>query len=235
MEIGEGDLVSIIGPSGCGKSTFLRCLNLLEIPDSGTITIDGISVIRTSQDQRWDGAMAAQARALRAQIGMVFQSFNLFPHRTLLDNVMLAPMIVKGEPRMTAERRALDLLSKVRLSDFAGRYPAQMSGGQQQRAAIARALAMAPKVMLYDEPTSALDPELVDEVLQVMRDLDKEGMTQIVVTHEMRFAREASDYIVFMQGGDIVEISDEDDIFNHPKDPRTRQFLRRFVPESPLS
>ena len=235
LEIGAGDLVSIIGLSGCGKSTFLRCLNLLEIPDSGTVTIDGISVILTGQDRRWDGAMAAQARALRARIGMVFQSFNLFPHRTLLDNVMLAPLIVKGEPRIAAEQRALELLSKVRLSDFAGRYPGQMSGGQQQRAAIARALAMAPKVMLYDEPTSALDPELVDEVLQVMRDLDREGMTQIVVTHEMRFAREASDYIVFMQGGDIVEISDEDEIFDHPKNPRTRQFLRRFVPEAPSS
>lgn len=235
LEIGQGDLVSIIGPSGCGKSTFLRCLNLLEIPDSGTVTIDGVSVIRNGQNQPWNGAMAAQARALRTRVGMVFQSFNLFPHRTLLDNVMLAPMIVKGEPRKAAEKRAFDLLGKVRLSDFAERYPAQMSGGQQQRAAIARALAMAPKVMLYDEPTSALDPELVDEVLQVMRDLDKEEMTQIVVTHEMRFAREASDYIVFMQAGEIVEISDEDEIFDHPKDPRTRQFLRRFLPEAPAS
>ncbi|MGO9605239.1 MAG: amino acid ABC transporter ATP-binding protein [Candidatus Binataceae bacterium] len=232
LEIAQGDLVSIIGPSGCGKSTFLRCLNLLEVPDSGTVTVDGITITRTGGNQEWDGAAAASARALRTQVGMVFQSFNLFPHRTLLDNVMLAPMVVKGESRKSAEERALELLTKVRLSNFVERYPAQLSGGQQQRAAIARALAMAPKVMLYDEPTSALDPELVDEVLQVMRDLDKDGMTQIVVTHEMRFAREASDYIVFMQGGEIVEISDEDEIFDNPKDPRTRQFLRRFAPEA---
>src|SRR5215469_4998031 len=209
LKIAEGDLVSIIGPSGCGKSTFLRCLNFLEIPDSGSVTIDGITIRRNGSDQQWDSATAAQARALRTRVGMVFQSFNLFPHKNLLENIMLAPMVVKGETRDAAEHRALDLLKKVRLGDFAQRYPSQLSGGQQQRAAIARALAMAPKVMLYDEPTSALDPELVDEVLQVMRDLDKEGMTQIVVTHEMRFARDASDYIVFMQGGEIVEIADD--------------------------
>jgi polar amino acid transport system ATP-binding protein len=232
LQVAEGDLVSIIGPSGCGKSTFLRCLNLLEIPDSGTVTIDGITISRMSEDQPWDRAAAAQARALRTRVGMVFQTFHLFPHRTLLENVMLAPMVVKGQARKPAEESARALLGKVRLSPFADRYPAQLSGGQQQRAAIARALAMAPKVMLYDEPTSALDPELVDEVLQVMRDLDKDGMTQIVVTHEMRFAREASDYIVFMQGGEIVEISDEDEIFDNPKDPRTRQFLRHFAPEA---
>jgi polar amino acid transport system ATP-binding protein len=232
LEIAQGDLVSIIGPSGCGKSTFLRCLNFLEIPDSGSVTIDGVTIARERADQTWDGAATARVRALRSQVGMVFQSFNLFPHRTLLDNVMLAPVVVKGESREATRRRALELLDKVRLGSFAERYPAQLSGGQQQRAAIARALAMAPKVMLYDEPTSALDPELVDEVLQVMRDLDKEGMTQLVVTHEMRFAREASDYIVFMQGGEIVEISDQDEIFDHPKDPRTRQFLRRFAGEA---
>lgn len=231
LEIAEGDLVSIIGPSGCGKSTFLRCLNFLEIPDSGSVTIDGVTIERTGVDQRWDHETAAKARALRAQVGMVFQSFNLFPHKTLLDNVMLAPQVVRGQTRQSAEERALELLEKVRLGSFASRYPSQLSGGQQQRAAIARALAMTPKVMLYDEPTSALDPELVDEVLQVMRDLDKEGMTQIVVTHEMRFARDASDYIVFMLGGEIVEISDDDEIFENPKDPRTRQFLRRFVGE----
>lgn len=229
LSIAEGDLVSIIGPSGCGKSTFLRCLNFLEIPDSGSVTIDGITINLTEADQQWDGATAAQARALRTRVGMVFQSFNLFPHKTLLENVMLAPMVVKREGRSSVEERALELLKKVRLGDLAQRYPSQLSGGQQQRAAIARALAMAPKVMLYDEPTSALDPELVDEVLQVMRDLDKEGMTQIVVTHEMRFARDASDYIVFMQGGEIVEIADDDEIFQNPKDTRTRQFLRRFM------
>jgi len=235
LKIAEGDLVSIIGPSGCGKSTLLRCLNFLEIPDSGIVTIDGITISRTGTDQPWDSSAAAQARALRTRVGMVFQSFNLFPHKTLLENVMLAPMVVKGEGRKAVEERALELLEKVRLGDFAERYPAQLSGGQQQRAAIARALAMAPKVMLYDEPTSALDPELVDEVLQVMRDLDKDGMTQIVVTHEMRFAREASDYIVFMQSGEIVEIADDDEIFENPRDPRTRQFLRRFMGEAKRS
>ena len=229
LNIAEGDLVSIIGPSGCGKSTFLRCLNFLEIPDSGSVTIDGITINLSGADQQWDSATATHARALRTRVGMVFQSFNLFPHKTLLENVMLAPMVVKREGRNSVEERARELLRKVRLGDFAQRYPSQLSGGQQQRAAIARALAMAPKVMLYDEPTSALDPELVDEVLQVMRDLDKEGMTQIVVTHEMRFAREASDYIVFMQDGEIVEIADDDEIFQNPKDPRTRQFLRRFM------
>jgi polar amino acid transport system ATP-binding protein len=232
LDIAEGDLVSIIGPSGCGKSTLLRCLNFLEIPDSGSITVDGVAINRKDASEPWDRAAANRARTLRAQVGMVFQSFNLFPHRTVLDNVMLAPMVVKGESRKTAQDRAEGLLRKVHLAEFAHRYPAQLSGGQQQRAAIARALAMAPKVMLYDEPTSSLDPALVDEVLQVMRDLDTEGMTQIVVTHEMRFARDASDYIVFMDAGEIVEISDEDEIFDNPKDPRTRQFLRRFAAEA---
>jgi polar amino acid transport system ATP-binding protein len=232
LDIAEGDLVSIIGPSGCGKSTLLRCLNFLEIPDSGSITVDGVTISRKDASEPWDRAAANRARTLRAQVGMVFQSFNLFPHRTLLDNVMLAPMVVKGEARKTVQDRAEELLRKVHLAEFAHRYPAQLSGGQQQRAAIARALAMAPKVMLYDEPTSSLDPALVDEVLQVMRDLDAEGMTQIVVTHEMRFARDASDYIIFMDAGEIVEISDEDEIFDNPKDPRTRQFLRRFAAEA---
>jgi polar amino acid transport system ATP-binding protein len=232
LDIAEGDLVSIIGPSGCGKSTLLRCLNFLEIPDSGSITVDGVTIGRKDASEPWDRAAANRARTLRAQVGMVFQSFNLFPHRTLLDNVMLAPMVVKGEARKTVQDRAEELLRKVHLAEFAHRYPAQLSGGQQQRAAIARALAMAPKVMLYDEPTSSLDPALVDEVLQVMRDLDAEGMTQIVVTHEMRFARDASDYIIFMDAGEIVEISDEDEIFDNPKDPRTRQFLRRFAAEA---
>jgi polar amino acid transport system ATP-binding protein len=159
---------------------------------------------------------------------MVFQQFNLFPHRTLLENTMMAPIIVRGVPREDAEKTGRTLLEKVGLGTHADRYPANLSGGQQQRAAIARALAMQPKVMLYDEPTSALDPELVDEVLHVMKALDAEGMTQIVVTHEMRFARDASDYIIYMEGGHIVEISDEDEIFDNPKDERTRRFLRRF-------
>jgi len=224
----EGDLVSVIGPSGCGKSTMLRCINGLELLDSGTITAAGTTV------SRQPGAPAGPEisknfHALRQRVGMVFQQFNLFPHRTLIENTMLAPMLVRGIPREDAEKTGRALLGKVGLSAMEDRYPANLSGGQQQRAAIARALAMQPKVMLYDEPTSALDPELVDEVLHVMKELDAEGMTQIVVTHEMRFAREASDYIIFMEGGHIVEISNGDEIFTQPKDERTRRFLRRFL------
>ena len=229
LSIEAGDLVSIIGPSGCGKSTFLRCLNFLEVPDSGSVSIAGVSLTRESPRQTWDRALRARAHALRANVGMVFQSFNLFPQKTVLQNAVLAPVVVKGEPRGQAEARAFEILRLVGLHDFAHRYPSQLSGGQQQRAAIARALMMEPKVMLYDEPTSALDPMLVGEVLQVMRDLDQKGMTQVIVTHEMRFARDASDYIVFMENGEIVEISDEDEIFENPKDPRTRQFLRHFA------
>jgi len=227
LTIAAGDLVSIIGPSGCGKSTLLRCMNFLETPDSGRVRVAGVEIDRRP-GQPADARLQAKAHALRAQCGMVFQSYNLFPHKTLRENVMLAPMVVKGMGRDEADALALRLLDKVGLKSHADRHPANLSGGQQQRGAIARALAMSPQVMLYDEPTSALDPELVDEVLQVMRDLDQEGMTQIMVTHEMRFARDASDYIVFMEGGNIVEISDEDEIFENPKDPRTRRFLKRF-------
>lgn len=226
--VNEGDLVSIIGPSGCGKSTLLRCMNFLEIPDSGTVSIAGISLTRTGPEQPFDADMDERARTLRSKVGMVFQAMNLFPHKTILENVTLAPIVVKGMARAAAEAHAIALLDRVGLGDFAKRYPANLSGGQVQRAAIARSLAMSPKVMLYDEPTSALDPALVDEVLDIMRDLNKDGMTQVVVTHEMRFAREASDYIVFMEAGEIVEISDEDEIFEHPKDSRTRKFLGHF-------
>ncbi|APH54131.1 Gln/Arg/Lys/His transport ATP-binding protein [Granulibacter bethesdensis] len=228
LQIEQGDLVSIIGPSGCGKSTFLRCINFLEIPDSGRISVDGIALERSGANERWTTAMEERAHALREQVGMVFQGFHLFAHRTVAENVMMAPMIVKGLKKAAARDLAMHQLSRVGLAKFANRYPGTLSGGQQQRAAIARALAMSPKVMLYDEPTSALDPELVDEVLQVMRDLDADGMTQLIVTHEMRFARDASDYIVFMEGGEIVEVSDEDEIFENPRDPRTRRFLKRF-------
>lgn len=229
LEMEEGDLVSIIGPSGCGKSTFLRCMNFLEIPDAGRISIAGVTIDCRGLDEAPPKDLEESAHALRQRVGMVFQQFNLFPHRTILENVALAPQVVRGVAREDAEKNGRVILEKVGLGSFADRYPAQMSGGQQQRAAIARALAMNPKVMLYDEPTSALDPGLVDEVLKVMKDLDAEGMTQIVVTHEMRFARDASDYIVYMEGGHIVEISDEDEIFTNPKDERTRQFLRRFI------
>lgn len=228
FNIEEGDLVSIIGPSGCGKSTLLRCLNCLEVLDDGDIVIDGIELFcdpkKMSDEKFWHNA-----HILRQHVGMVFQSFNLFPHKTLLDNITLAPVVVKKEKKELANKVAMALLEKVGLGSFYNRYPWSLSGGQKQRAAIARALAMSPKVMLYDEPTSALDPEMVEEVLQVMRDLDKEGMTQIIVTHEMRFARDASDYIIYMEGGDIVEISDEDEIFVSPQDERTRRFLKRYM------
>jgi polar amino acid transport system ATP-binding protein len=229
FDVEEGDLVSIIGPSGCGKSTLLRCLNALETLDSGEIAIAGVSLKRSEGERGLHRNFHHLAHELRQRVGMVFQQFNLFPNKTILENITLAPLVVKEEPREVAEENGLRLLDKVGLAGFAKRFPSQLSGGQQQRAAIARALAMNPKVMLYDEPTSALDPMLVDEVLSVMKALDTEGMTQIVVTHEIRFAREASDYIIYMEQGEVVEISDEDEIFTHPKDERTRKFLHRFV------
>jgi polar amino acid transport system ATP-binding protein len=229
VDIEEGDLVSIIGPSGCGKSTFLRCLNGMEILDSGLIQIDGVTLSRKTPTTPLGYNFNKKAHELRQHIGMVFQSFNLFPHKTLLQNVMLALMIVQHKTKEEAEDISLKFLEKVGLKLFAHRYPAYLSGGQQQRGAIARALALSPKVMLYDEPTSAIDPARVDEVLEVMRDLDKEGMTQIIVTHEMRFAKDASDYIIYMEQGEFIEISDEDEIFIAPKDERTRQFLKNFM------
>ena len=226
----QSDLVSIIGPSGCGKSTFLRCLNCLEILDEGEIRIAGIDLKRESWHAREDAAFHLAAHRLRQHVGMVFQSFNLFSNKTVLDNIMLAPMVVKGDSKEKAEATAVALMDKVGLGrQFCHRYPSHLSGGQQQRAAIARALAMNPLVMLYDEPTSALDPTLVDEVLQVMKEIDREGMTQIVVTHEMRFAREASDYVIYMEAGEIVEIAKGEEIFENPKDERTRRFLRKFI------
>ena len=229
FEVYEGDLVSIIGPSGCGKSTLLRCLNCLEEMDSGMIGIDGIELSRCPEKFTLNEHFYQMAHDLRERVGMVFQGLNLFPHKTILQNVMMAPMVVKGLSFDAAHDAAVHYLEKVGLGNFLNRHPLSLSGGQQQRAAIARALAMTPKVMLYDEPTSALDPELVEEVLQVMRDLDKEGMTQIVVTHEMRFAKDASDYIVYMEQGSIIEISDEDEIFEKPKDDRTRRFLKKYL------
>lgn len=226
--IREGDLASIIGPSGCGKSTFLRCLNCLELIDSGSITVDRVTLTR-SPGQKPDKNMLDTVHEIRSEVGMVFQSYNLFPHKNLIDNIMLAPMVVKGMKKADAHDLALKLLDKVGLRGFANRSPMTLSGGQSQRAAIARALAMNPRVMLYDEPTSALDPELVGEVLQVMKDLDAEGMTQIIVTHEMRFARDASDYIIFMDNGEIVEYEDGDILFENPKNERTKAFLRHFV------
>lgn len=229
LTIAEGDLVSIIGPSGCGKSTLLRCLNMIETFDEGRVTIAGVTIERGGPRGLSGRALDHRSHELRREVGMVFQGFNLFPNKTLIENVMLAPMVVKKTGRDEARAIAEKLIAKVGLSKQLDRHPANLSGGQQQRGAIARALAMNPKVMLYDEPTSALDPELVDEVLDVMKTLDREGMTQIVVTHEMRFARNASDYIVYMEAGEVVEVSDEDEIFENPKDPRTRRFLKRFA------
>lgn len=227
FEIQKGELFSLIGPSGCGKSTLLRCLNCLESMDFGKIEIAGIHINRERKDQPREKGFQKKLKHLRQKVGMVFQDFNLFPHKTLLQNVMLAPMLVRGMSHAQAEEKSVQLLKKVGLESFKDRYPANLSGGQQQRGAIARALAMSPEVMLYDEPTSALDPEMVHEVLEVMRTLDAEGMTQIIVTHEMSFAKNASDYIVYMEQGQIVEIADEDEIFENPKDERTRRFLKK--------
>ncbi|MBA5726486.1 amino acid ABC transporter ATP-binding protein [Bombella mellum] len=226
LDVERGELISIIGPSGCGKSTFLRCLNFLEHPDAGEVQVEGVTVASTGQ---WRRADEARAHRLRGHVGMVFQSFNLFPHRTVLENVMLAPIQVKRMAEDRAHQIACELLEKVGLAGVKNRYPDRLSGGQQQRAAIARALAMKPSVMLYDEPTSALDPELSEEVLSVMRALDAEGMTQLVVTHDMRFARAASDRVLFMEAGQIVESGDPDVMFANPREPGTRRFLRTLL------
>jgi ABC-type polar amino acid transport system ATPase subunit len=223
----RGEAVVLIGPSGCGKSTFLRCLNQLEIADSGRITIDGVS-IQCGRPPRTGEELELQ-RQLRLRAGMVFQSFNLFPHLTVLENITEGPIVVKDVPKAEAEARARQLLAKVGLETKALAYPSQLSGGQQQRVAIARALAMEPKVMLFDEPTSALDPELREEVLRVMRQLAEEGMTMIVVTHEMQFARDMADRIMFFDAGHVAESGPPDEIFSNPKCERTREFLSRVA------
>ncbi|MEW6727031.1 amino acid ABC transporter ATP-binding protein [Desulforudis sp. 1088] len=217
--IAEGEVVCVIGPSGSGKSTFLRCLNLLEEPTSGEIIIDGTSLT----DKR------TNINLMRQKVGMVFQLFNLFPHKTALHNIMLAPVKVKRVEPQEAENLARTLLAKVGLTDKADVYPSQLSGGQQQRVAIARALAMQPKVMLFDECTSALDPEMVGEVLAVMKDLAREGMTMVVVTHEMGFAREVGDRVLFLDGGRIVEEGSPQEIFNNPREERTKAFLSKIL------
>ncbi|UCZ53932.1 amino acid ABC transporter ATP-binding protein [Bacillus shivajii] len=218
-KVDEKEVVCVIGPSGSGKSTFLRCLNLLEEVTSGEIMIDGVSITDPKVD----------INNLRSKVGMVFQHFHLFPHMTVLDNVTLGPQKVKGINKKEAEKRALSLLEKVGLSNKAKAYPESLSGGQKQRVAIARALAMNPKVMLFDEPTSALDPELVGDVLGVMKDLAKEGMTMVVVTHEMGFAREMGDRVIFMDDGKIMEEGAPDDLFDHPKHQRTQSFLSKVL------
>ena len=217
--IKKGEVVVVIGPSGSGKSTFLRCLNLLEEPTSGKIVFEGNDIT----DKKGD------INKIREKMGMVFQQFNLFPHKTVLENLTIAPIKVKGLSKIDAEKKAKELLERVGLSNKAKAYPSSLSGGQKQRIAIARALAMEPDVMLFDEPTSALDPEMVGEVLNVMKDLAKEGMTMVVVTHEMGFAREVGDRILFMDNGNIVEQGTPDEIFSNPKNPRTIDFLSKVL------
>jgi ABC-type polar amino acid transport system ATPase subunit len=219
LDVARGEVVVIIGPSGSGKSTLLRCLNYLEPIQAGEIWIDGIRLDHHKTN----------IRKVRAEVGMVFQSFNLFPHLSVLRNVMLAPVIVRKRSDAEVRREALALLAKVGLQDKTQAYPSQLSGGQQQRVAIARALCMQPKLMLFDEVTSALDPELVREVLDVMKQLARDGMTMIVVTHEMGFAREVADRVIFMDEGRIVEQGTADDIFDRPQSPRTREFLGKIL------
>jgi len=225
LEIEPGQVLCIVGPSGSGKSTFLRCINHLEQVNAGRLYVDGELVGYRERGGKLYEMSPGDAAKQRRDIGMVFQHFNLFPHRTALGNIMESPIKVKGVKKETARARALDLLEQVGLSDKASAYPAQLSGGQQQRVAIARALAMDPKLMLFDEPTSALDPELVGEVLAVMKKLASEGMTMVVVTHEMGFAREVADTLVFMDGGVIVESGDPLEVMNNPKHERTKAFL----------
>ena len=219
VDIRRGDVMVVIGPSGSGKSTFLRSLNLLEIPTSGQIIVDGeeITAGKINLDQ------------FRQKMGMVFQHFNLFPHKTILENLTIAPIIVKKQKQADAEKRAMELLDRVGLADRAKAYPVQLSGGQKQRVAIVRALCMEPEIMLFDEPTSALDPEMVGEVLDVMKELAREGMTMVTVTHEMGFAREVGNRVLFMDGGCLIEEGTPEEIFGNPQSPRLQDFLRKVL------
>jgi general L-amino acid transport system ATP-binding protein len=219
LTVARQEVVVVIGPSGSGKSTLIRCFNRLEEHDEGTIVVDGVELTR---DVR-------HIQEIRRETGMVFQQFNLFPHLTVLDNVTLAPRQVRRMPKPDAEQVAMTLLAQVRIPDQARKYPAQLSGGQQQRVAIARALAMQPKVMLFDEPTSALDPEMINEVLDTMKDLARGGMTMVVVTHQMGFAREVADRVVFMADGEIVEVGTPEHFFTDPREERTKAFLSQIL------
>ncbi|WP_405731323.1 amino acid ABC transporter ATP-binding protein [Streptomyces sp. NBC_00028] len=229
LEVKQGEVFCLIGPSGSGKSTFLRCINHLEKINAGRLYVDGQLVGYRQKGDKLYELKDSEVALQRRDIGMVFQRFNLFPHMTALENVMEAPVQVKGASRAQARERAGELLEKVGLADKAKNYPSQLSGGQQQRVAIARALAMDPKLMLFDEPTSALDPELVGDVLDVMRDLAESGMTMVVVTHEMGFAREVGDSLVFMDGGVVVESGNPRDVLTNPQHERTQAFLSKVL------
>ena len=228
-EIHKGEVVVIVGPSGSGKSTFLRSLNLLEEPTGGAIVFDGVDITKKKYRDAQGNMVKLDIDKLRQKMGMVFQHFNLFPHMTILENMALAPIKVKGMGKAEAEEKALTLLDRVGLKDRAGAYPIQLSGGQKQRVAIVRALAMEPEVMLFDEPTSALDPEMVGEVLDVMKGLAKEGMTMVVVTHEMGFAREVGNRVLFMADGMLLEQGSPDKIFGEPEHPRLKDFLAKVL------
>lgn len=217
--IGKGDCVCVIGPSGGGKSTFLRCINLLEIPTKGDVIIEGVSVMHNLK----------QIDQLRQKVGMVFQQFNLFPHKTVLENITMAPVLLKKLTKEQAQAKGMELLQRVGLEEKADVFPNRLSGGQKQRVAIARALAMEPDVLLFDEPTSALDPEMVGEVLEVMKQLARHHTTMVVVTHEMGFAREVGDHILFMDGGVISEQGTPEELFEHPQQPRTKEFLSKVL------
>ncbi len=229
LEINRGDVVVVIGPSGSGKSTFLRSLNLMEEPTGGEILVDGVDITKKKIVNEKGRKVKLNIDEHRQKMGMVFQHFNLFPHMTVLDNMTLAPIQVKKMDKAEAEAKALALLERVGLGDRAGAYPAQLSGGQKQRVAIVRALAMEPEVLLFDEPTSALDPEMVGEVLDVMKELAREGMTMVVVTHEMGFAREVGNRVIFMADGKIVEENHPEEFFANPKEPRTVEFLSKVL------
>ena len=225
VDINKGDVMVVIGPSGSGKSTFLRSLNLLEQPTSGSIIFEGVDITKKKDEN----GKKLDIDLHRQKMGMVFQHFNLFPHMTILQNMCIAPVQVKGKSQAEAEAKAMELLARVGLADRADAYPIQLSGGQKQRVAIVRALAMEPDVMLFDEPTSALDPEMVGEVLDVMKELAKEGMTMVVVTHEMGFAREVGNRVLFMADGLLLEEGSPDAIFNHPQNPRLQDFLSKVL------
>ena len=229
VDINRGDVMVVIGPSGSGKSTLLRSLNLLEVPTDGNIIFDGVDITKKYTVTPEGKKVKMDINIHRQKMGMVFQHFNLFPHKTILQNMTIAPIKVKGMDKQQAEQKARALLARVGLEDRADAYPIQLSGGQKQRIAIVRALMMEPEVMLFDEPTSALDPEMVGEVLEVMKELAADGMTMVVVTHEMGFAREVGNRILFMDGGKIVEQGTPDAVFNHPQNPRLQDFLSKVL------